>query len=62
MFEFMEGQTITGQVTASMNVLRASSAMPWASLATMLAVAGAMTTRSAESARLMCSMAEPEAV
>ena len=53
----MEGQIITGQVTASMNVLRASSAMPWASLATMLAVAGAMTTPWAASAQAICRMA-----
>ena len=57
MFEFMEGQIITGQVTASMNVLRASSAMPLASLATMLAVAGAMTTPWAASAQAICRMA-----
>ena len=44
-----------GQGQASTVVVSMSSASPWASLAQILAVAGAMMTRSVRSARAMCS-------
>ena len=52
---FMAGAASLGQVQASTVVVSMSSARPWASLAHTLAVAGAMSTRSARSARAMCS-------
>ena len=53
MCTFMEGTTSKGARVASATVVRTSSAMPAASLATALAVAGATTSRSALSARLI---------
>ena len=55
MWVFMAGAMSRGQRQASRVVLSMSSARPWASLAQMLAVAGATITRSARSARAMCS-------
>ncbi len=52
----MEGQSIAGDVTASINVLRASSPIPFASLPIILAVAGTTITASASPAQSMCLM------
>ncbi len=52
----MAGATRTGAVVARYMVVRKSSAMPWANLARMLAVAGATTSASAHCASPMCSM------
>ena len=51
---FMAGAMIFGQVHASTVVVSMSSAMPLASLAMTLAVAGAISTRSATLASEMC--------
>ena len=53
MCTFMDGATSKGAWVARTTVVSRSSAMPAASLATTLAVAGAITSRSAPSARLM---------
>ncbi len=53
---FMAGATSTGASVARYMVVRKSSAMPWANLARMLAVAGATTRASAHCASAMCSM------
>ncbi len=49
----MAGAIITGALVASTTQVSISSAMPAASLAIILAVAGAITTASAVSARVM---------
>ena len=54
MLTFIAGATTTGALVARYSVLSASSAMPRANLPTLLAVAGATSSRSASSARLMC--------
>ncbi len=46
---------MTGAVVARNMVVRKSSAMPWANLARMSAVAGAMTSASVDCAASMCS-------
>ncbi len=56
MFTFMAGARMTGALVASTEQVSMSSAMPAASLAMTLAVAGAMTTTLARSARAMCSI------
>ena len=56
MFTFMAGATRTGAVVARYMVVRKSSAMPWANLARMLAVAGATIRASVHCASPMCSM------
>ena len=50
---FMAGATSFRHLAARTTVVSISSAMPWASLAMMLAVAGAMRIRSAFWAREM---------
>ena len=50
----MEGETSLRHLAASTVVVSMSSAMPWASFARILAVAGAMRIRSAALAREMC--------
>ena len=52
----MAGTTILGQSQASTVVVSISSAIPQASLAITLAVAGAMITASAREARETCSV------
>ena len=52
---FMAGAMSLGQLQASTVVVSISSARPWASLAQIFAVAGAISTRSVRSARAMCS-------
>ncbi|MNI46751.1 hypothetical protein D3C73_1012320 [compost metagenome] len=56
MCTFIAGATITGAVAASRVVDSMSSARPCAILAIILAVAGATSTRSAESARSICEI------
>src|SRR5881394_2957198 len=51
---FMAGQKMTGQAEALVIRLTMSSQRPWETLAMMLAVAGAMSIRSARSVREMC--------
>ena len=53
---FIAGATSTGARVARYMVVRKSSAMPWANLARMLAVAGATTSASAHCASPICSM------
>src|SRR6187549_2225510 len=53
MRSFIAGATSTGHDTASRSEVSMSSAIPWAALPTKLAVAGATTTRSALSVRVM---------
>ena len=54
-FSFIAGARTSGAVIASRTVDSRSSAMPWASFARQLAVAGATTMISARSASEMCS-------
>src|SRR5690606_11506496 len=54
---FIAGHRVIGAVVARHRVLTRSSARPWASLAMVLAVAGAMTTRSAQRASSMWPIA-----
>jgi len=58
MFVFIDGQIMTGQVTARRKVLSASSAIPPASFPIIFAVAGATTTASASFAHSMCLIEE----
>ena len=53
MWVFMAGATSLGQVAANVTVVSMSSAWPWANLAITLAVAGAMSIKSAALARLI---------
>ena len=62
MFTFMAGARMMGALVASTEQVSMSSAMPAASLAMTLAVAGAMTTTSARSARAMCSISNSSGV
>ena len=55
-FTFIAGQIITGHLTASAAEVSRSSAMPHASFAITLAVAGAITNTSACFARLICAI------
>ena len=55
---FMAGATIFLHLAARTTVVSISSAMPWASLAMMLAVAGAITSRSAFFASATCSTSQ----
>ncbi len=52
----MEGQIPTGQVATSIKVLRASSAIPFASFPIIFAVAGAIITASVCLAQSICFM------
>ena len=52
---FMAGAHSTLEPAAASTVVSASSAMPWAALARVLAVAGAITRRSASFTSSMCS-------
>ena len=58
---FMPGATMTGQLPwqARSVLVRQSSAIPQASLAITLAVAGTTIARSAHSESSMCGMGEP---
>ena len=56
MLTFIAGATMTGAVVARSMVERKSSARPWAILARIWAVAGAMTTASAAWASEICSI------
>ena len=56
MFVFIAGASRIGLRSASTNDVRKSSAIPCASLAMMLAVAGAISSRSISVVSAMCSM------
>ena len=58
-FVFMAGAIMQGQVAASTVDVSASSAMPLAILAIMLAVAGTITSKSASAAVSICTIPQP---
>ena len=58
MCTFMAGATTTGARVTSSTVVSRSSAIPCASLASRLAVAGAISIKSAVSASVMCPISD----